>query len=845
VLRAFERDRVEEGGAWRPLLDLTLSLPGAHLRNVADRRGGVGRELGRDLRIALRRLRHEPLTGGIVVLTVALGVGATTGVFGIAWAVLLRPLPFDQPDRLVRIWGTGPEGDREPIALADALEWRGAPSLAMVAMHDLAGTRLDGDDGLETVGSADVSANFFPLLGVEAERGRLFAPGEDLGPSRSVVVQHGFWTSALGGDPDVVGSELVLDGEPHTVVGVLPADFEDPMGEPDYPVRLYTLFDLDPAGLVRNQHSFQALARLGPGVGPERAQEELDAISADIARRFPESKTGLGVRVEGLREAMVGDAGRALRLLLLSVGLVLVVACANVGSLLLARSTRRRGEVAVRSALGASRPRIVRQLLVESLVLALLGGALGLALAMALDTALLPLMRGRIPRVEGLEPGAPILLFTLGVSLLTALLFGVAPAVQATGADPARTLGEGGRGGTTPRGVRRFLDGLAVAEVAVCVVLLTAAGLVGKSFVRLTGVETGFATDGVLTFRLSHPWRGDEAGRVRALQDRLVARLEALPSVSAAGAVNFLPLSGNWACVPYTAEGVPRPTEGDPCAEFRTATPGYFDAMDIDVVEGRGLRSGDDGAATRVMVVNRTLAERVWPGRSAVGRRLRWGRPDQDGPWWSVVGVAEDVRHFGRAEAPMPEVYMTYAQGGDVSTYFAVRVESGAPDELVPAVREIVREADASILPSDFATVDELLREDAAAPRFRLLLLGSFAVLAMGLGLVGVYGVLAHAAASRRSEIGIRLVLGADGRGVQRRLVARAAGLAFAGVVLGLLAFLLVGRSLERFLFQVDALDPTVLLGAALTLLLTAALAGWAPARRAARTDPAATLRGG
>ncbi|HZD05747.1 MAG TPA: ABC transporter permease, partial [Longimicrobiales bacterium] len=764
-------------------------------------------ELARDGRLAVRRLLRAPGFTSTVVLTLAVAIGATTTIFSALDAVVLRPLSVREPERLVRIFGTEAGGsDRDPIALADALDWRReASTLAGVAMYDLEGTQMSGPDGPEAVGSASVSANLFPLLGVEAAVGRLFTPGEDVGPSRLAVLSHDFWRSRFAGDPTRVGSTLVLDGEAHTVVGVLPPDYEDPLGEPGYPVGLYTLFDLDPRDLSRGQHSFQAVARLAPGVDLAAAQQEMDAVAARIRERFPEVKAGRGVRLVPLEDAFVGEAAPALRFLLAAVGLLLLIACVNVASLLLSRSAVRRREVAVRAALGAGRARLASGLLTEVTFLAGLGGAAGVAVARGLLALAIPAVAERIPRIGHAGLGGPVLAFAAATVLSTALLVGVLPLLQGSRSDPGAALREsGGRHPSGGKGLARMLGSLAVLQLGLCAVLLATAGLLSKSFDRLLGVDTGFRRDDVLTFRLVHPWGGEARDRLYRVQDELAARFAAAPGIRAAGAVNFLPLSGNYACIPYTAENEPRPEGRDPCAEFRTVTPGYFDALGVELQEGRRLGAGDTGDADRVVVVDRTMAGEAWPGTDPVGRRLEWGRPDQEGPWWTVVGVVEDVRHFGLARDPAPEVYMTYRQGLDVSTEYAVAATPGHdPRDLLPTVRTLLREVEPALTVSRVATMAELIRADVAEPRFRTLLVGLFSAASLVLAVVGVFGVVSYGATRRRSEIGLRMALGAGRTRVVGMLVGRALALAVPGVAAGLGVSLWLARGLRPFLFHV------------------------------------------
>lgn len=849
VLGAFRAEVRGGGGALRALLDLAISLPGAHLTRLRRLGGGEGRRLaagwGNDARLALRRFVREPVLHGVVVLTVGLGVGASTAIFSAVWAVVLRPLPYDAPGRLVRIFGTQ-DGEVEPVSLADALDWRDASrTLESVAMFDLAGTQIDTDDGRDVVGSADVSANLFATLGVEAAVGRLFAPGEDQGPSRSVVLSYDFWRTRFAADPGVTGKELVLEGEPHTIVGVLPEDYQDPVPHPDYPVGLYTLFDLIPSDLVRNQHSFEAVGRLADGATLERAQSEMDALAAEIQERFPEGKAGRGVRLAPLDRALLGDARSALWVLLGAVGLVLLIACANVGSVLLARNAVRGREVSVRMALGAGRGRLVRELLTESLILGLAGGALGTALAWVGHRELLATVSTRIPRIAEAHLSLPVLCFAVSVSVLAAVLFGVLPALRATRTDPARALAvSGGRTRSAGRSLRRILDGLALTEMALSVVLLVGAGLLARSFARLVSVDAGFDAHRVLTFRLAHELRNDP-DRLYELQDRLGERLEGLGSVQAAGAVNFLPLTGNWACIPFTVEDRARAPGDDPCAEFQTVTSKYFRAMGIRILEGRSLSAGDDASGDPVVVINRAMAEAYWgdPG-SALGRRMKWGRPEGRGSWRTVVGVVADVRHFGLAEDPEPEVYMTYRQGRDISTVFAVRLSAGAdPRSLVPSLRSLVKEVDPGLEVSRISTMEELVRSNVAEPRFRTLLLGLFAGLALTISLVGVYGVLSYGAARRAREIAMRMVLGARAPRVVGGVVLRAAFLALGAVAIGGAAAWWLSSLLEAFLFDVPRADPVTFVGVATLIVGMALAASWLPARRVAGVDPMEALR--
>jgi len=804
-----------------------------------------------DLRYAFRTLRKSPGFTLVALLTLGLGIGANAAIFSVVQGVLLRPLPYQEPERLVRLFHTHAEqgvmdGAFSPQDFDDLTRELAAPggpwerlgAYWFTAGHS--GMTLTGEGEPRRLEAAMVGAGFFPTLGVEAARGRTLRPEENVpGADRVVMLSDRLWRRSFGADPRIVGGSLRLDGEAFTVAGVMPPSFQFPAREVDLwaPISLIAEDDIPHRRALRWMH---VVGRLRPGTNLERAGAQTDALLARLAAAYPDSNEGWSAaRLVRLHEALVGDVRPALVVLLAAVAGVLLIACANLANLLLARATARGRELAVRAALGAGRRRLVRQLLTESVLLALAGGALGLVLAVWGVDALVALAAGDLPRPDEVRPDAGVVAFTFALSLLTGLAFGLLPAFRASRLDDLHgVLKEGGRGGGAGRGRSLARNGLIVAETALAVVLLVGAGLMLRSFRALLHVDPGFRAENVLSLSLTFPDTTDaEPGRLVAVRDEVVRRVEALPGVIAAGGAKTLPLAGGGEPYGYTVPGRSGAlAEVQPQAGVFIVTPGYFRALGIPVLAGRAF-TDRDGEEQPVIVVNRALARQVWPGEPAVGKALMLGEYRLE-----VVGVVGDVRSAGLAADPGSAVYIPSTLAPRSTMKLFVRTASD-PLALAGAVRETIWQVDRDLPISDLAALPQVVAADVARPRFLSVLLALFGALALTLAAVGLYGVVAYGVGQRTHEIGIRMALGAGRGRVLRGVVGQGMRWTLLGLALGLAGAFAATRLLAGLLFGVAPTDAVTFAGVALLLAAAAALASWVPARRAAATDPLTALR--
>ncbi|HEX5725049.1 MAG TPA: ABC transporter permease [Longimicrobiaceae bacterium] len=805
-----------------------------------------------DLRYALRTLRRSPGFAAVAVLTLALGIGANTAIFSVLQAVLLRPLPFADADRLMVFWnqyaGGGPQkGAISPSEFADyRRSLRAFESTAAVTDWN---ANLTGRGEPERVQGFIVSPNLFDVLGVRPALGRAFAPGEGVEGNREVaVLSHALWQRSFGADPAVVGTTVRLNGNTYTVVGVMPPEvrFPDAPGLL-FPERadLWVPRAWESFADERGNQYLRVVGRLREGGTAEGAAAELRALAARFQAEYPESypvASGWRPVAIPLREEYVGQVRPALLVLAGAVGLVLLIACANVANLLLARSAARRREIAVRSAVGAARGRLVRQLLTESLVLALAGAVAGVALA-SWGVAVLARVGPRsIPRLEETTVDLRVAGFALAASLLTAALFGLVPALQLA-RPAAAVLGAAGRA-SPDRGRRRLRSFLVAAQVALAVVVLVGAGLLLRSFARLQGTDPGFDPRGVLTFQVSlPPLRYDSLDQRVAVWDEVLGRVAALPGVRAAGGVNPLPLSGDAWSASFMVEGQPVPPGGEyPHAEYAAVSPDYFRAMGISLHAGRAFTGADRAGAPAVAVVDERLARRYWPGEDPVGKRLSLaGQPDT--VFTEVVGVVEHVRAVGLHQEGEPQVYVPLLQRSNRSAYMAVSAPRGDPLRLAAAIRAEVRRADPELPIAKVATMEQVLARATADRQFSLVVLAVFAAAALLLAAVGIYGVASYLVAQRTREIGIRMALGARGADVLRLVAGEGLAVVAAGIVAGTVGALAFARLLSGLLYGLTATDPLTYLGVALLLGAVATAALLLPARRASRVDPVVALR--
>ncbi|HEX8187723.1 MAG TPA: ABC transporter permease [Pyrinomonadaceae bacterium] len=799
-----------------------------------------------DVRYAARTLSKSPGFTLVAVLALALGIGANTAIFSVVKAVLLSPLPYPDSERLVWVRESNPGAEipDEPASAPNYNDWRTqAGSFEALAAYNDAALTLTGENAEpERVPAAVVSANFFQALGVAPALGRGFTPEEETaGRNRVAVISHGLWRRRFGASPKALGQTLTIAGNPYTVVGVTPPDFKTPVIEKQPQVWVPVVFNL--AETARRSDYLSVIGRLKAGATAEQARAELSGVAARLAEQYPASNAGWGVTVAPLHEKVVGDVRSALWVLMGVVGFLLLISCANVANLLLARAAARRQEFAVRSALGARRGRIVRQFLTESVLLSLAGGALGLLLAAWGVELLVALSGGDIPRLDEAGLDARVLGFTFAVSLATGLFFGLLPALSASKADLAESLKEGGgRGPTAGRGSRRLRDSLVVAEIAVAVVMLAGAGLMIRSFLRIQAVDPGFRPENILTLDLALPRaKYKENSQVTAFYDQLTARAAALPGVERAALVDALPLNGG-SILSFVIEGRPElPPEKVQDAEFIEVSPDFFDVMGIRLVRGERFTERDREGAPVAALVSETMARRYWPGEDPVGKRVNLGNPERS-PWMTVVGVVSDVRRGGLDKEPYPQLYAPVAQLPTRGVTLVART-SGDPLAVVPAVRRELAALDRDLPLYNVRTMEQVLSDSISRRRFQMLLLAAFAGVGLLLAAVGIYGVISYSVAQRRHELGVRMALGARAADILKLVVGQGLGLTLAGVGLGLLGAFALTRVMSSLLYGVSATDPLTFACVSLALLGVALLACLVPARRATKVDPMIALR--
>jgi predicted permease len=804
--------------------------------------------LWQDVRFGARMLRKNPSFTVVAVLTLALGIGANTALFSVVHAVLLEPLPFPRPAELVMVWERvhlpNYQDERDTPAPGNFADWKSRNTVFsdMGAIRERSWSLTGGGEPIRIEGEA-VSAGFFEALQVRPLLGRVFTAEEDRpGGPAVAIISHSLWSQRFSSDPRIVGATIHLNDEPCTVVGIMPPGFHFP--DPDD--MLWIPMAMTPAQLSNHgSHYLRTIARLRPGVSQVQAQGQMDTIAQQLTAQHPDSNTGVGVNVVPLREQLVGDVRPALLVLLGAVALVLLVVCANVASLLLARAAARQREMAIRVALGAGRARLVRQLLTESLLLALLGCALGLLLARWGIRALEAISPPDLPRVGSFGLNVPVLLFSLAVSALAGLVFGLAPALTALRGDMRAPLAEGSRG-TAGRSHARLRGALVVAELALGVVVLTGAGLLLRSFMFLQNIPLGFDSSRVLSFRVILPGsRYAKLDQSTAFYQRLLEKLQELPGVRSAAGISFLPLTFSGRIAAISIEGRASVSSGQlPFADFRMVTPGYFRAMGIPLAEGNDFSWGDSPHVPAV-VISETLAHKFWPAENPIGKRLKLGESESQNPWLTVVGVVGNVHQQNRTSEPRPAIYLSAAQDvnvGDTVRDWVLRA-GGDPLALAAAVREAVWSIDAALPVSRVQTMDRVLSATLAPQQFNLLLLGLFAALALILSSVGLYGVTAYFVGQRTREIGLRMALGASPGAILGLFLRQGGRLVAVGVAIGLAAALVLSRAMSGLLFGVRPTDPIALSGAAAVLALVALAACYLPARRATLIAPITALR--
>ncbi|MGH9940809.1 MAG: ABC transporter permease [Pyrinomonadaceae bacterium] len=799
-----------------------------------------------DLRFALRMLKKRPGFTAAAIIALALGVGANTAIFSVVNSVLLRPLPYKESERLVTIGHLYPKLDLiAPVSAPGYVDYRDQTSVfEETAASTNANFNLTDGGEPERVQGRSVTANFLPLLGVAPALGRLFLAEEDQpGAARVAVLSHGLWQRRFGGDPQIINRTIRLNNESYTIVGVTPVEFQFGRDE------LWTPIAFTPEQLAndrRGREYLSALARLKPGVTIEQAQTEMDFIARRIAEANPEdypADSGWGVKLKSFNEEVVGNVRPALLVLLGAVGFLLLIACSNVANLMLARAAARSREIAIRTALGASRTRLVRQLLTESLLLALAGGAAGLLLAVWGVDLLVALEPASVPRVREVGIDVRVLMFTVGISLLTGILFGLLPALQASKPELTGTLKEGGRGSAIGGGLRSARSLLVITEIAVALVLLVGAGLMVRSFSRLLDVNPGFQTENVLTMQVALPaTKYREPQQRRAFFGELVNQIKALPGVESVGAVTNLPLGGSVTSGSFSIEGRPVPTgAAEPHTDERIATAGYLQTMKIPLLRGRHFTERDNADAPNVVIIDETLARTYFPGEDPVGKRIYEGEGDNR-IYREIIGVVGAIRYKGLDAEYKSQLYFPHAQSNAPGMTIVVRAAND-PVSLVPAVRGALRAVDQDQPVYGVRTMGEVLNTSIAQKRFSMFLLTIFAAVALVLTAVGIYGVMAYTVTARTNEMGIRIALGAQTSDILHLVVGQGMILALAGIALGLVVAFGVTRVMSSLLYGVSATDPLTFAAIALLLIGVALLACYIPARRATKVDPMIALR--
>ncbi len=796
-------------------------------------------QLIQDLRHAARTLRKNPGFAAVAVLTLALGIGANTAIFSLVDGVLLDPLPYPEPDRIVMVFETRPEPTPGNFSYANFEDLRQrARSFQALAAWGAGSATLTGAGEAARVDGARVTPAFFRVFGVEPALGRTILAEETEPAAEPVVVlSDGLWRDRFGGDPDVIGRTVTLDARTHTVIGVMPPGYRAP-----YEARLWRPF-VASADPVRRRafHNIRAVARLQAGVDATAAEAEVDGIMGALALAHPEANAGAGARIQALRDVVVDDARPALLLLLGAVGFLLLIACANVANLLLARGTSRRQEMGVRVALGAGRGRLVRQLLAESVMLAVLAGAVGALLAVWGTQALVALGDDMIPRADGVGVDGRVLGFAAVLSLGTGVLFGLLPALRASRTSVMHVL-RAGRRESGAAGSRRLRGMLVVGELALAVMLVCGAGLLLRSFAELRQVDPGFTAERMIGFELSLPESGyGEPERVVGFYTELIDRLEALPGLRSAATALTPPLAGGGWTTTMRIEGRPTTESELPSVAFNVVSPGYFATIGTSVLRGREFAPRDDADAPGVVLINRSAARRFWSGEDPIGRRINAG-PSPDAPYATIVGVVEDVREGPLEREAGPTLYFPHWSEAFRSVAVVARTEVD-PAAVLPRVREAVAALDPDVPVQGLATIQEHLSSVVAEPRFNAAMLASLALLALGLACVGVYAVMAYAVGRRTREIGVRIAVGADRGDVIRLVLGEGLRLTLIGLAIGLAGALAVTRLLSGLLYQVSTVDPLTFVAVAAVVTLTSLAATWLPARHATRVDPVVALR--
>jgi putative ABC transport system permease protein len=806
--------------------------------------------MGHDIRYALRSLTHNPGFTIVAVLTLAIGIGANTAIFSVVNGVLLRPLPYPDPSRLIRLWPSSASEPRSAFAPADFLDFdHGNHTLAALGAYrdDALTFTTPGGEPVRVQG-ARVNADYFDVFATPAAIGRTFNRALDARNNEPLVVlSHTLWLQQFASDPQIAGRRVRVDGVPHTVAGVMPSSFDFPEGAKawilsDKPVPLPPIDVPDDLLSNREVHYFQGIARLKPDATPESAHADLQAIANDLAQRFPESNGGRGISIQPLRETIVEDVRLVLLLLLGAVGVVLLIACANIASLLLARASGRQRELAIRAALGAARGRLVRQLITESLILGGAGGVAGLLLGYWAIALLLAIIPEGIPRAGQIELDARVAAVTIAAAFASALLFGAIPALQASRADASLALREADRATAGGRRRAKTRAVLVLAEIALTSILLVSSGLLLNSLIRLQRVDPGFRTDQVTLISVPLPLsRYPDGKRQAAFYRQMRDALERRPEVQSAAILFPNPIQGRNAQGTFTIEGQPAMPRGDrPFTALASVSREYFSTLAIPLIKGRAFTDQDRDPAPAVAIVNTTFVRKYFAGQDPIGHRVRFGEKDQD--WVTIVGVVGDSRNIGLKDPPTPLFYLPYDTFPLAFMSIAVRSTAGT-GVIASTARREAKNIDPDIGIDRIVPLSDVVHESVAEPRFRTLLLTAFALIALVLAAVGIFGLMSFTVAQRTREIGIRIALGARPDQVVGSVVREGLRLAASGLALGIAGSFVTTRVLETFLYDVHGTDPLTYTAVAALLIGVAVVATYVPSRRAARVDPITALR--
>ena len=801
-----------------------------------------------DVRYAARTLRKSPAFTAVALLTLALAIGATSSVFTVVNAVLLRELPYKNPSSLVLLWGTqqrhGALQGRSQVSFPDVEDWRKSNhSFEDIAAYAAWDEVVTGHGEAERISTLRVSPPFFNVMGAQPLLGRTFAADENLDSKASVaVLSYGLWQRKFALDPNILGKRFSLNSTTFTIVGVMRQDFRSlPVSLVETPVELYQPLSKDYLDEIRSGHHLRAIGRLKPGATLPSAQAEMDVIARQLERQYPDYNAGRGVRLAKLQDDLVRNLRTGLLVLQIAVCLVVLIACANLANLLLSRSTVRRKEIAIRAAVGASRGRLIRQMLTESLLLGALGGAAGLLLAVWGVNFLESIGTKVIPELANVAIDLRVLGFTAAISLASGVVFGMAPAAQISIGSLADALRAGGRTAPDIGGRKTFRDALVVSEMALALVLLIAAGLLMNSFRHLRAVHPGFDASNVLTADISMPVAKYARGEQRArFMREVLAALRQLPGVSYAGAVSVLPESSNFNQMSTDIQGRVFAQADKPSLDQYDVTPDYFRELNIQLVDGRLFSQQDDRNHLNVALINQTAARRLWPGQNPIGAKIHTGADTE--PWRTVVGVVGDVYQYGLDSQKTMQLYYPYEQDSSFDMTLLVRSDSN-PSMLGSAVRQAVFSVDKDQPVSDIQPFDQVLADSLAGRRFSMFLLALFASGALALAAVGIYGVISYSVTQRTNEFGIRVALGAQSRDVLALVVRQSMLLILTGTVIGLAASFALTRLLSSLLFGVSATDLPTFAIVSLVLIAVAMLASFIPARRATKVDPLVALR--